>query len=57
MPFLASTQNRSSKVLSTSGPHFVALEQFAPNSLFIVLTALNSGDSHDALSAEFFCFV
>ena len=30
MPFLASTQNRSSRVLSTSGPILVALEQFAP---------------------------
>ena len=40
MPFLAFTQNRSSRVLSTSRPNLVALEQFAPNSPFIVLTAL-----------------
>ena len=39
MLFLASTRNRSSRVLSTSGPNFVALEQFAPNSPFIALTA------------------
>ena len=31
MPFLAFTQNRSSEVLSTSGPNLVVLEQFAPN--------------------------
>ena len=39
MPFLAPTQNRSSSVLSTSGSNLVALEQFAPNSPFIALTA------------------
>ena len=45
MPFLASAQNRSSRVLSTTEPDLVALEQFGPNSPVIALTALTkSGD-------------
>ena len=40
MPFLASTLNRSSRVLSTSRPNLIAVEKFAPNSPFIALTAL-----------------
>ena len=39
MPFLGSAQNRSSRVLSISGPNLVALEQLAPNGPFIALTA------------------
>ena len=42
MPFLASTQNRPSRVLSISGPNLVALEQFAPIGPFIALTALTN---------------
>ena len=40
MPFLATTQNCSSRVLSTFGPNLVALKQFAPNSPSIALNAL-----------------
>ena len=40
MPHLASTLNRLSMVLSTSGQNLLTLEQFAPNSPFIALTAL-----------------
>ena len=39
---MASTQNRSSRALSKSGPNLVALEQFAPNGPLIALTAPTS---------------
>ena len=49
MPFLASTQNRLSRVLSTSGPNLVALEQFAPKSPF---TALTDGESFTCIQKK-----